>query len=761
MMGRVRNTFSVLNKVWALAILTPLVMAAAQQRSNDPNVWVDPFLGVDGGGNTVPGASVPFGFVSISPDTSKANSSGYDSEGLILGFSHTHVSGTGGGSKYGNFRVTPTIGEVTVNNLAFRKNHERASPGWYSVDVGLSDEAAVHAELTATRRSAMERYTFPRGATGNLILDVTSAIPLGGDPNAQRVTNADVIIVDDHSISGSASFIGGWNPSPYTMYFFAVFDQPIQKSGTWRATLGVSQISAQKSVRGTDLQLDQQNRLGMFATFDTANTPVIEMKLAVSMLSVEQARRNLSEEMPGWEFDTVVSNAAGLWRQALNRMRVEGGTEAQRRIFYSSLYRAHQMPHDLTGENVWWSSSEPHYEDFYTLWDTFRTLHPLFTLIEPERQRDMVRSLIDTYEHTGWMPDARVAGSNGLVQGGSNGDVVIADALVKGLTGINYEQAYRAALKDADLQSPNPLNEGRELRDYLSLGYMSLSQTRSASRTMEYSYDDFAVGEIAERLGHHADAQRLLKRSANWKNLWNSKTRCIQPRYADGKWLENFDCNREYPDQTTAYWDAPYYEGRGVQYSTFVPQDIPGLIEKLGGDEDFVKWLDVLFDEKLYTQGNEQDLLAAYLYIYAHRHDRVCERVRKILGAEYSDSRNGLPGNDDAGTMSSWYVWSSIGLYPNAGQPYYYLGSPLFTKTSIEVQGGKQFVIIADGNSSENIYVQSAELNGQKLNRSWLLHEEIIAGGKLVLHMGARPSNWARDGDLPPSMTNEGQNGER
>jgi predicted alpha-1,2-mannosidase len=347
------------------------------------------------------------------------------------------------------------------------------------------------------------------------------------------------------------------------------------------------------------------------------------------------------------------------------------------------------------------------------------------------------------------IPDARVAGSNGLVQGGSNGDVVIADALVKGLTGINYEQAYRAVLQDADVQSPNPLSEGRELRDYLSLGYMSLSQTRSASRTMEYSYDDFAVGEIAERLGHHVDAERMFKRSGNWKNLWNSETHCIQPRYADGKWLENFDCNREYPDQTTAYWGAPYYEGRGVQYSTFVPQDIPGLIDKLNGNERFVKWLDQLFDQRLYTQGNEQDLLAPYLYIYAHRHDRVSERVRKILETEYHDNRSGLPGNDDAGTMSSWYVWSSIGLYPNAGQPYYYIGSPVFTKTTIEIQGGKQFVIEAEANSSENIYVQRAELNGRKLNRSWLLHEEIVAGGKLTLHMGPRPSMWACNGDLP------------
>jgi len=215
-----KRFFSTLIKVCGLIVLAPLLLATAQLQANDPNMWVDPFLGVDGGGNTVPGASVPFGFVSVSPDTSNANSSGYDSDGLILGFSHTHVSGTGGASKYGNFRVTPTIGEVTVNNLAFRKSHELAAPGIYSVDLSLLGKPSVHAELTVSRRSAMERYTYPKGSSGNLVLDVTSVIPLGGEPNAQRATNADVTIIDDHTISGSASFIGGWNPAPYRIYFF-------------------------------------------------------------------------------------------------------------------------------------------------------------------------------------------------------------------------------------------------------------------------------------------------------------------------------------------------------------------------------------------------------------------------------------------------------------------------------------------------------------------------------------------------------------
>jgi putative alpha-1,2-mannosidase len=240
---------------------------------------------------------------------------------------------------------------VTVNNLAFKKIRERARPGYYGVDIGLSGKPTVQVELTATRRSAMERYTFPNRSAGNLVLDVTSVIPLGGDPNAQHVTKAEVTIIDDHTVSGSASFVGGWNPAPYTIYFFAMFDRPVRQSGTWKATLSRTQVSVGSThLSETGLEVDHQNRMGMFASFDTATSPVVKMKLAVSMIGVNQAKSNLAEEMSGWNFDTITSLAAEQWRSVLSTIRVEGGTEEQRRVFYSSFYRAHQMPHDLTGE---------------------------------------------------------------------------------------------------------------------------------------------------------------------------------------------------------------------------------------------------------------------------------------------------------------------------------------------------------------------------------------------------------------------------
>jgi len=740
-----------LRLVRAVALLSVIPLGTAN--GQNATSLVDPFLGVDGGGNTVPGASLPFGLVSFSPDTVNGNSSGYDSSSPVMGFSYTHVSGTGGASKYGNFRMTPLCGKVAVNNLAFHRSEESAHPGRYDVTLSEGDGCNVRISLTATRRAGLARLTFPSNAHASIVLDATSVIPYGADKNEQYPTDVEINILDQHHFSGSVAIAGGWSPAPYKLYFFGATDKAFLRSGTWTATHRGSQIeSGARHTSFTGLTKDKGLRVGLFTSFEPSPTSTVEVKLAVSFLSVEQAQATLEAEMPGWNFEATADCANVAWQQLLNLIRVDGGTAEQRKIFYSSLYRTHSMPHDLTGENVWWESAEPHYEDFYTLWDTFRTVHPLFTLIEPDRQRDMVRSLLDTYRHTGWLPDGRVAGANGLVQGGTNADVLIADAIVKGLGGFDRELAYEAVKKDAETESPEPLLQGRELHDYLTLGYMSLNSERSGTRTLEYSYDDYAVAEVASSLGKQDDVQKYLARSGNWQHLWDSKLGCIRPRYANGAWLEYFDCDRVYPDHTAAWWDVPFYEGTSRQYSTFVPQDVQGLMARLGGPEKFSAWLDRLFAGEGYDPGNEPDLLASYLYIYAGRHDRVCERVRASLKRYYHLGTSGLPGNDDAGTLSAWYVWSTLGLYPDAGQPYYFIGSPVFTRSSIHLEGGHSFIIEAENASDTNLYVQAAELNGTPLRRAWLKHEEIASGGTLTLHMGPTPSRWASNGALPPTL---------
>lgn len=701
----------------------------------------------------MPGASVPFGFVSLSPDTSHGSTSGYDSGGLFLGFSHTHVSGTGGAGKYGNFRVTPAIGDDAWGNLAFPKADEEASPGYYAVTVGRTGKE-VRAELTASRMAGFHRYRFPATSAARIIIDASATVPLGG--GGARCSGGEVQVIDNRHVAGSMTFVGGWGrDQPYTLHFFAEFDRPAVEIGRWQSGRGsFARVAGTGVSTGGDTRAALANRLGAFATFDTRRDPVVQLKLAVSFVSIAHARRNLERELPGWSFDQARAKARQSWSGALGKIEVQGGTDEQRRIFYSALYRSELMPHDLTGENIWWRSDEPHYEDFYTVWDTFRTLNPLLTLIEPERERGMVRSLLDTFRHDGWLPDARIAGATGPSQGGSNGDVLVADAIVKGLGGFDEKLALDALLKNGDEQSDDPLNHGRELKDYLALGYMSLSQTRSASRTLEYAFDDYAIASAAAKLGRADIERRYAARSRNWERLWDANLKCIRPRYADGRWLENFDCAYEYPDATSEWWDAPFYEGSSRQYSTFVPHDVPGLIRRMGGRTAFVRWLDSFFNDGAYNHGNEPDLLAPWLYIHAGRPDRTAERVRAIMAKEYREGRSGLPGNDDAGTLSAWYVWAAMGLFPNAGQPFYYIGSPLFTRTVIHLDEGRSFIIEAPESSPTRPYVEAAALNGHPIDRAWLTHDEIAHGGKLVLRMGPRPSRWAIDAPAPPQVVN-------
>lgn len=735
----------------AVVATVSLVSPGAAQEAppaTDPVAAVNVFVGADNNGNTVPGAGVPFGFVTFSPDTVRGSTNGYDGKSALTGFSVTHVSGTGGDSKYGNFRVTPTIGPVDPRNLVFARADERGAPGYYATRIGQ-----VRSELTASRMAGMGQFTFPATADANLIVDATSAIQLMG--KGPKATTAEVRVLDPRTLGGTASFVGGWNVAPLTLYFAATFDRDPMRIGGWNATRGSLDLHPGAGATGGDQRSDPSNRLGGFASFDTRSDPVVRMKIAVSFVSVEQARANLAE-LPGWNFDASRQAAAKQWRDALSQIQVAGGSEDERRNFYSALYRSHTMPHDVTGERVGGSpDGRPHYEDYYTLWDTFRTLHPLLTLIQPKRQRDMIGSLLDTYQQTGWLPDARIAGANGMTQGGSNSDVLIADAVVKDLGGFDRALAWQAIVKNGDVESDDPINQGRALKDYLRLGYMSQNETRSASRTLEYAYNDFAIAQVAVAMGKRDEAARFGKRAGNWRNLWDDRLGCIRPRHADGSWMPEFDCNHLYPDNTTAWWDAPFYEGSSRQYSTYVPHDVAGLIGKTGGDTGFVAWLDTLFETDAhsggYDHGNEPDFLAAYLYIHAGRPDRTAERVRAIMARQYRPTHDGLPGNDDAGAMSSWYVWSAMGLFPNAGQPFYYIGSPVFTRARIALEGGRSFEVRAPGASAERRYVTGARLNGRAIDRAWITHRELAAGGVLELDLAERPNGWASRFVAPPN----------
>ncbi len=712
--------------------------------------YVDPLLGVAGGGNVFPGAVVPFGMIKPGPDMAArpghdANA-GWNEKDDIRGFSQTHVSGTGGGAKYGNILVEPTTGVIgKTDSTASPRADEKASAGLYQVTLA---RYGIGVEITAAQHAALYRFHYPEGAQANLLFDVAHCLYSGGIGREEQVlTGYDVKILSPTEVAGSTSVSGGWNKqtTSYTVYFYAKTDTPATNSSKW--TDSYPRLAGEQSDHPIPAG-------GVWLNFGPATEKPVLMKIGISFLNIEQARRNLDAEIPGFDFAATHATAVAKWDRALAHVEIKGATPEQAQIFYTALYHTMLMPTDRTGENPLWKSAEPYYDDYYAIWDIFRTSGPLLTLIAPERETGIVRSLVDIYRHDGFLPDARSGNFNGRTQGGSNAEFMITDAYIKGLKGIDWPTAYAAEVHDAEVSPADHFKEGRGgLDDWHNLGYVSIEGSdRSGSVHMEYAADDFEIALLAKGLGKAEDYKKYLARSSNWKNLWDSDFTVdgfkgfVRPRHHDGTWLTPFTA------MMSGTWNGnTFYEGNSWTYSTFVPQDAASLIAKMGGPQTFVDRLDAFFAVPgRYDVGNEPGFLAPYLYNWAGRPDKTDEHVRDIIAKSYHAGQKGLPGNDDSGAMSSWFAFGQMGIFPNAGQDVYLIGSPAYPQTTLHLAGGKVFIIEARNLSSENIYVTAATLEGKALDRTWLRHKEIMAGGRLVLTMSNKPGHWGEK-NLPPS----------
>jgi predicted alpha-1,2-mannosidase len=734
-----------INKQWiwiALAVFLMTSVLHAQVAKH-----VDPFLGIDGGGNTIPGPSLPFGMIKPGPDVgANGANSGWEPTGEINGFSQTHVSGTGGGPKYGNILVQPTIGPSAAKGYGSARGNEQGAIGYYRVSL---QRYGIDAEITTSSRAAIYRFTYPASRKANILFDAGHCLSRINAGEGQFITASQVTVISATEVSGSSSVKGGWNlqTKPYTVYFYAVSDTPATEWGTWRD----GHIHP-----GTKTESPEAGgRTGAWLSFATRQGQQVRLKVGISFVSVAQAKRNVGE-IPNFDFDRVRAAAVSAWDKALGVVELKGATDEQERMFYTALYHSMLMPVDRTGENPLWKSSEPYYDDFYAIWDTFRTSGPLLALLAPQREADIVRALVDIYRHEGWLPDARSGNFTGRTQGGSNAEMLLGDAYVKHLPGIDWNEAYQAMRKDAEVSPPDPMREGRGgLDDWKKLGYVTIEGTdRPGSKQMEYAADDFEIAQVARGLGKQADYRKYLKRSGNWKNLWDSDFEAggvkgfIRPRHRDGSWEKDFTAIKE------GSWNGDsFYEGNSWTYSLFVPQDVTGLIEKCGGNQLFIHRLDAFFDVPgRYEVGNEPGFLAPYLYIWAGRQDKTAERVREIIAKNFHTGRKGLPGNDDSGAMSSWYAFGAMGIFPNAGQDVYLIGSPAIAETTLHLANGKAFTIEAKNVSAKNKYVVAATLNGKALDRAWLRNSDILAGGRLVLSMAAKPGTWPT-GEAPPSSS--------
>jgi predicted alpha-1,2-mannosidase len=734
---------------FSIGVLLLTAFIAAQKSmgkaSQDYTRNVDPFIGVDWGGNTFVGSAIPYGIVKVGPDMQtfdgRKSGFGYSSSGVILGFSHLHLSGAQG--KYGNILVMPITGPLALNDIKSPRTDEINRVGYYAAKLTRYN---VKAELTSSRRVGFHRYTFPASQQAHIVIDIAHALGLGTDWQAQKFLGAEIHLISNHEARGVARFTGGWNRGgEYKVYYDMVLDTPAEATRTWSG----STLSPAK-----DAAVNADTPIGASFDFTTKANQIIQAKVGISFLSAEQAKQNVRQEIPAWNFAAVHAAATALWNKELSKLNLSGESDSQRRQLYTAMYHIMLMPTDRTGENPDWKSSEPYYDDYYCIWDTFRTSTPLLTLISPDRQRDILRSLIDIYRHTGYMPDARSGNDNGRTQGGSNANVVAADAYVKGLKGIDYETAFAAMVHDAEVPPADPQKEGRGgLKDYNEKGYITLADERSGSRTVEYSYDDFAIAEVACGLGKTKEAALYAGRTHNFENLWDKDMTVqgfkgfLRPRNPDGTWAPPYLVVR-------GTWPDFFYEGDIWTYSIYAPQDMRRLIEMAGGNEAFVHRLDWTFLRGHFDVTNEPGFLLPVLYHYAGRPDKTAEVVPMILEKAFSDTRAGIPGNDDSGAMSSWLIFSTLGIFPVAGQDVYLISTPSIPDASLTLGNGKKLHILAKNLTPDglNRYVQSATLNGVDLPNAWFRHAQIQDGATLVLTMGPTPSRWGT-ATPPPSMS--------
>ena len=679
------------------------------------DVWqhVDPRIGSEGVGRTFPGPSMPFGMCKPGPDcTVKPNAGWAKMPEVVTGFSQTHVSGTGGGQKYGNILIQP-------DEKPQKRTSEKFALGYYATTF----ESGIRTEITASERCAFYRIHYPKA--GSLLIDATHYLGKNPVPDLreqQQFIGGEVEIVSDHEVRGYSRVRGGWNNGDaYTVYFCLVSDKPFK----------------QKS-----------ENIVEFA--DT----LLNIKVGISYVSEQQAKRNI----PACNFDTQLAQLRTSWEALLSRIQIKG-TDADKRMFYTALYHTMIMPVDKSGENPKWAE-RPYYDDYYAIWDTYRSSSPLITLIDPKREAEIVNSLLNIYKREGYMPDARSGDCNGRTQGGSNAEVVIADAFAKGIEGIDYDFALEAMLKDAEVD-PGADHEkhGRGgLREYLKYGYLPYGIDRAGTRTIEYAYDDYCIALVAKGLGRMDVYDRYLRQSQNWKNLWRADYEWddvkgyIMPKDAQGRWLDSVPWGKSKvyhplipytPITKVAPWYLPwwstfFYEALSAEYSLSIPHDVPGLIEACGGAETFRKRLDMFFDRKRYNVGNEPSFLTPCLYHWIGRPDLTSDRVRQIITQNYNDKPDGLPGNDDSGAMSSWLAFHMMGLYPNAGQSYYLLHTPLIPEWTMQLSNGKSLHATVKGKGT---HFEKVTLNGKLLSDARLEHADLMKGGELVFYVSNKSVN--------------------
>ncbi|ANE50774.1 GH92 family glycosyl hydrolase [Flavisolibacter tropicus] len=755
--------------VAVLLLLCAVLELSAQTGGKKFTTYVNPFIGTAAvdkkslSGCAFPGATMPFGFVQLSPDTRHEVNrpcSGYDyNDKTIVGFSHTHLNGTGIADLLdvlimpitGNSKTADDYKDSVSRDFrsAFSHSQESARPGYYQVNLL---DYNVNAELTATAHAGFHRYTFPQSSGAGFVIDMDHSRLKGTGNRSAKIISAEIRIVDNKTIEGYR-VLTGW-AKMRRVYFRAEFSRPFASSFLF---------DGKRIYENKPLVMGAEG-IKAVVHFDSKANEQVLVKVGISATSIANAKQNLAAEIPAWNFDQVVTNAENAWEKELKQIQVEG-TEKQKRIFYTGLYHAFIQPNNVADVNGdypagdYTTGNAPdkiHYSTF-SLWDTYRAAHPLYTIVQQQRTAGFINSMLRHYDSYGILPIWQLWSVETYCMIGNHAIPVIVDAALKGIKGFDVAKAYEAIKGSSTrdhIQSPFGI--------YNKYGYMPEDlQSQSVSITLETAYNDWCVAQLAKKLGKTDDYNFFLKRSGNYRNLFESGTGFFRAKDKDGKWIEPFN-----PLQYGGNGGQPYTEGNAWQYLWYVPHNVPDFMSLMGGKQAFVAKLDTFFNLQdtikkngnasgfigQYAHGNEPSHHAAYLYDYAGEPWKTQFYINKVLQEQYDDQPAGYTGNEDCGQMSSWYIFSAMGFYPvNPANGVYAIGSPVLSKATIDLPNGKKFTVQVKNAGRENAYIQSITLNGKAYNKAYITHADILNGATVEFTMGPQPNKkWGVD--MPPVL---------
>lgn len=758
-------------KSWIILLSTLCLFSCNQQESKFEK-YVDPLIGTDirivqgkdknsteERGQIMPAVGVPHGMTNWVAQTQateqKCHPPYYYFQDAIQGFRASHWMNGSCTQDYGSVTIMPLCNKLETDPVkrssSFDHTQEIATPSYYSVDL---NDYGIHAELTGLSRAGIMQFSFEQDGDHYIVIEPNSDEGVAFvevDPEKKEITGYNPV----HRI-----YQGYGKEAGFSGHFVIQLNEEIADYGVWDST---TITSGRKSARG------QKHAVGAWVKLASDKPGKTLVKVATSFTSIDNARKNLACEIPGWDFNEVRQASSDTWNQTLGQIAVKGNNEEEKVKLYSALYNAHFLPRTFSdvdgsypkfngGGQIMKMDHGTYYCDF-SQWDTYRAVHPLFSILNPSRNGDMAHSLVLKGQQGGWLPIFPSWNSYTAAMIGDHCIAMIGDAIIKDAPGFDYEEAYTLMRKNAFEANPDSgsYRDGkgrRAMESYLKYNYVLLEdqvmeafhRREQVSRTLEYAYDDFVLSQVAKKLGKTDDYKALIKRAENYRNVIDPETGYARGRHADGTWIEPFD-----PFASTSF----ICEGTPYHYTWYVPQDIAGLIRHMGGKERFINRLDTFFEGDYYWHGNEPGHHIAYLFAYAGEPWKTQKWVHDIINREYFTTPDGLSGNDDAGQMSSWLVFSMVGFYPVCpGMPYYVIGSPSFEESVITLENGKKFTIEAKGASEKNIYIQSATLNGQPYDKSYILHKDIMNGGILSFVMGDTPNKeWASaTGSLPPSL---------